>query len=264
MAQLLVNVVAVTNLAAGASVTTAHNLESNGVAVAPTLVIADRDTPVKVVSVTSTDVTFQNAGLTTASANFRCERGWQPEVDAFTVTQFLYGGGGGSSATGTMTKVFSLTTPVVNFATGTGAPTQVKFTAGQVTLPANTFGAGSTIRFRMAGNLNKAGVTATIQIRFFGQDAGTTLLADTGLLNYGNNTPIVLDVTATVRAAGTTAATVGSVLGGHATTAVITQTPSGVNLNTTIANALTMTVEFDAADAASDIDINEFEVYVAR
>lgn len=262
MAQLLVNVVAVTNLAAGASVTTAHNLESNGVAVAPTLVIADRDTPVKVVSVTSTDVTFQNAGLTTASANFRCERGWQPEVDAFTVTPFLYGGGGGSSATGTMTKVFSLTTPVVNFAAATAV--EQKFTAGQVTLPANTFGAGSTIRFRMAGNLNKAGATATIQIRFYGQDSLATLLADTGLLNYANNTPIVLDVTATVRAAGATAATVGSVLGGHATTAVITQTPNGVNLNTTIANALTMTVDFDVADAASDIDINEFEVYVAR
>ena len=40
--------------------------------------------------------------------------------------------------------------------------------------------------------------------------------------------------------------------------------PNGVNLDTAIANALTMTVDFDVADANSDIDINEFEVYVAR
>jgi hypothetical protein len=262
MAQLLVQVVSVTSLAAGATTTVAHNLESNGVAVAPTLVIADRDTPIKVVSVSTTGVTFQNSGLTTASATFRCERGWQPEVDAFTVTPFLYGGGGGSSAPGVVSKVFALTTPAVNFAAATS--TEQKFTAGQVTLPANTFGAGSTIRFRMAGNLNKAGGTATIQIRFYGQDGLTTLLADTGLLNYANNTNIVLDVTATVRASGATAATVGSVLGGHATSLVLQQTPNGVNLDTTIANALTMTVDFDAADANSDIDINEFEVYVAR
>lgn len=262
MAQLLVQVVSVNALAAGATVVVPHTLESNGVAVDPTLVIPDRSTAIAVQSVSTTGVTFINNGTSTATANFRLERGWQPEVDAATVTPLLWGGGGGSSAAGTMTKVFSLTTPAVNFAAGTAV--EQKFTAGQVTLPANTLGAGSTIRFRMAGNLNRAGATATIQIRFYGQDGLTTLLADTGTLNYANATAIVLDVTATVRASGATAATVGSVLGGHATTAVITQTPNGVNLNTTIANALTMTVDFDVADANSDIDINEFEIYVAR
>jgi hypothetical protein len=262
MAQLLVQVVPVNNLAAGVTQTAPHLLESNGVAVAPTLVFPDRDTSISVVSVSTTGVTFINNGTSTASANFRCERGWQPEVDAFAVTPLLYKGGGGSSAAGTMTKVFSLTTPAINFAAATN--TEQKFTAGQVTLPANTLGAGSTIRFRMAGNLNRAGATATIQIRFYGQDGLTTLLADTGLLNYANATAIVLDVTATVRASSATAATVGSILGGHAATAVITQTPNGANLDTTIATALTMTVDFDVADAASDIDINEFEVYVAR
>lgn len=265
MAQLLVQVVAVTNLAAGATVTVAHTLESNGVAVAPTLVFPDRDTSIAVQSVSTTGVTFINNGTSAASANFRCERGWQPELDAFTVTPLLYKGGGGSSAAGTMTKVFALTTPAVNFAAGTGGVgNQQKFTAGQVTLPANTLGAGSTIRFRLAGNLNKAGATATIQIRFYGQDGLGTLLADTGSLNYANGTSIVLDVTATVRASSTTAATVGSILGGHGTTAVITQTPNGANLDTTVPTALTMTVLFDVADANSDIDINEFEVYVAR
>ena len=261
MAQLLVQVVAVNALAAGATVVVPHTLESNGVAVAPTLVIPDRSTAIAVQSVSTTGVTFVNNGTSTATANFRLERGWQPEVNATTVTPLLWGGGGGSSAAGTMTKVFSLTTPAANFAAATS--TEQKFTAGQVTLPANTFGAGSTIRFRMAGNLNRAGATATIQIRFYGQDSLTTLLADTGTLNYANATPIVLDVTATVRSGGT-AATVGSVLGGHAATAVFAQTPNGVNLDTAIANALTMTVDFDVADANSDIDINEFEVYVAR
>ena len=261
MAQLLVQVVSVTSLAAGATTTVAHNLESNGVAVAPTLVIADRDTPIKVVSVSTTGVTFQNSGLTTASATFRCERGWQPEVDAFTVTPFLYGGGGGSSAPGVVSKVFALTAPVVDFADNTN--TEQKFTQGQVTLPADTFGTASTVRFRLAANLSQAGV-GTIRIRFYGQDSLATLFADTGVLNFALNNSLVIDAYATIRAAGVTAATVGSQNGFVAATGFASQTPNGTNLNTTIANALTMTVTFSAAALGTNIDINEFEVYVAR
>jgi hypothetical protein len=261
VAQLLVQVVTVTNLAAGATTTVAHNLESNGVAVAPTLVIADRDSAIKVVSVSTTGVTFQNSGLTTASANFRCERGWQPEVDAFTVAPFLYGGGGGSSAPGVVSKVFSLTTPVVDFADNTAVET--KFTAGQVVLPASTFGAGSTVRFRLAANLSQAGA-GTIRIRFYGQDSLATLFADTGVLNFANNNSFVVDAYATIRAAGATAATVGSLNGFVAATGFASQTPNGANFDTTAANALTMTVTFSAAAAGTNIDINEFEVYVAR
>lgn len=261
MAQLLVQVVPVNALAAGATTTVAHTLESNGAAVAPTLVIADRVTSIAVQSVSTTGVTFINNGTATASANFRLERGWQPEVDATAVTPFLWNGGGGSSAGGTVTKVFALTTPVVDFADNTN--TEQKFTGGQVTLPANTLGAGSTIRFRVAANLNQAGV-GTVRIRFYGQDGLGTLLADSGLLNFANNNSLVIDACATVRASSATAATVGSINGFVAATGFGSQTPNGANLNTTIATALTMTVTFSANAAGTNIDINEFEVYVAR
>jgi hypothetical protein len=92
--QLLVNVLAVGPLAASASVTLAHGLASNDVSVAPTLVFPDRVTDIIVGAITATTVTFTNAGANPASANFRCERGWQPEVDAFTVTPMKYLGPG--------------------------------------------------------------------------------------------------------------------------------------------------------------------------
>ena len=141
--------------------------------------------------------------------------------------------------------------------------TEQKFTAGQVVLPANTLGSASTIRFRLAANLSQAGA-GTIRIRFYGQDGLGTLLADTGLLNFANNNSLVLDAYATVRAAGATAATVGSLNGFVAATGFASQTPNGANLDTTVATALTMTVTFSAAAAGTNIDINEFEVYVAR
>ena len=96
--QLLVNVLAVGPLAAGASITLAHNLASNDVSVAPTNVFPDRVTDIIVAATTATTVTFTNAGANPASANFRCERGWQPEVDAATVTPMTWQGAGGAVA----------------------------------------------------------------------------------------------------------------------------------------------------------------------
>lgn len=98
--QLLVNVLAVGPLAAGASVTLAHGLASNDVSVAPTNVFPDRVTDIIVAAVAATTVTFTNVGANPASANFRCERGWQPEVNAFAVTPMLYAGPG--AATGSL------------------------------------------------------------------------------------------------------------------------------------------------------------------
>ena len=90
--QLLVNVLTVGPLGAGASVTLPHGLASNDVSVAPTNVFPDRVTDIVVTATTATTVTFANAGANPATAKFRCERGWQPEVDAFTVTPMLYAG----------------------------------------------------------------------------------------------------------------------------------------------------------------------------
>ena len=98
MAQTLVNVLTITNLGAGATITLAHGLESNGASVVPTLIFPDRPTTIAVQSANATNVTFINNGGAIASAIFRCERGWQPEVDAFTVGPMLYAGA--TAATG--------------------------------------------------------------------------------------------------------------------------------------------------------------------
>jgi hypothetical protein len=94
--QRLVNVLSVPDLGAGDRTTLFHGLLSGGVGVAPTLVFPDRTTSITVTGTTATTITFTNTGTGTETANFRCERGWQPEVDAFSVTPMFWQG----SATG--------------------------------------------------------------------------------------------------------------------------------------------------------------------
>jgi hypothetical protein len=101
--QLLVNVVSVTGLPAGASVTVSHGLCEVGVGAVPTLVFPDRATPIVVSAVSGESITFTNTGSSTETAKFRCERGWQPEVDTSKVTPMLWQGGssgGGGAGTG--------------------------------------------------------------------------------------------------------------------------------------------------------------------
>lgn len=73
MAPLLVNVLAVGPLAAGASVTVAHGLNYNNQGVVPTQVVCDRASPIAVTATTTTSVTFTNGSAGAASANFRAE-----------------------------------------------------------------------------------------------------------------------------------------------------------------------------------------------
>jgi hypothetical protein len=103
VAQTLVNVLTVTNLAGGATITVAHGLESNGASVVPTLIFPDRPSTIAVQSANATTVTFINNGGAIATAKFRCERGWQPEVDAFSVTPCFYAGA--TAATGLGGKI---------------------------------------------------------------------------------------------------------------------------------------------------------------
>lgn len=272
MAQLLVQVVSVNALAAGATVTVAHTLESNGAAVAPTLVIADRATSIAVQSVSTTGVTFINNGTASASANFRLERGWQPEVNASTVTPFLWNGGGGSSAAGTMTKVLATTSQVTGFCAGNG--NENIFTNGQVVLPANTLAVGSTVTFRMGGLVNNAGGT-TLQIRFYADADGaapfTGILADTTALTPANNVPFWLQVSATIfpqgigtgnDSAGTSSGSYGSGAGGVNICASNVFTNNSINLAAAL--TLTPTAQFAVGAAGNNLTINTFEVYIAR
>ena len=196
MAQLLVNVLPVGPLNAGASVTLAHSLESNGGPVAPTLVFPDRATSIVCTGTTPTTVSFTNSGAGVESANFRCERGWQPEVDAFTVTsmrwQGLAVGGGGAVGYGQFSDSsdhpLAANTPylvrlnttdiasgvsVVDPGTGTG-PTRI------------TPAVAGVYRFDVSLQMfNSGGGGATII--FWGRISGTNIPNSASSIEMGNN-----------------------------------------------------------------------------
>lgn len=94
--QVLVNVVDITNLAAGASITLPHGLRVKNQGVVPTLAFPDRGTNVKVTAVDVTNITFQNAGSSTETVRFRVERGFSMEVDNSILPTMLYEGGSGA------------------------------------------------------------------------------------------------------------------------------------------------------------------------
>lgn len=71
--QLLVNVLTVTNLGGGASVTLSHGLRSDDQPVTPTQVLCDRGSPLVVSAVNDLTITVTNPSPDTYSANFRCE-----------------------------------------------------------------------------------------------------------------------------------------------------------------------------------------------
>ena len=71
--QLLVNVLTVTNLAGGSSVTLAHGLQVAGVGVVPTQVLCARASPLVVSAATDTSITVANPTASPLTAIFRCE-----------------------------------------------------------------------------------------------------------------------------------------------------------------------------------------------
>ena len=147
--QLLVSVVAVTNLAVGASVTLSHGLVSGGAGVSPTLVFPDRSTPIVVVGVTATEVTFRNAGTVPETANFRCERGWQPEVDAFTVPPMLWQGSGGAVNGGATSTYLAPTQP----SAGSGWSDYEEFEVEAQGSSANLIGSTSVVLLHVPSSL---------------------------------------------------------------------------------------------------------------
>ena len=99
--QLLVNVLTVTNLGAGFSVTVPHGLKVAGEGVVPKLVFPDRGTNIRVTAADDTNITFENSGASLeALVRFRVEYGLSNEVDSSTLTPMLYAGSSGSPSGG--------------------------------------------------------------------------------------------------------------------------------------------------------------------
>jgi hypothetical protein len=188
--QLLVNVLPVGPLAAGASVTLAHSLASNDVSVAPTLVFPDRATSIVVTATTTTTVTFTNLGGGVESANFRCERGWQPEVDAFAVTPMRWQGGtvGGAGVVGY--GQFSDTTdqPLPS-----GAATTITFNTTDVAAGVSVVGgsrltvaAAGTYRFDVSLQILHTG-GGPVTITFWPSVNGVNVPNSASSIEMGNN-----------------------------------------------------------------------------
>ena len=100
MATVLQNVLSVTGLAAGAQTTIAHGINVDSLATAPNKVIADRSTPIRVLTVTATDVTFENAATSgdPVSASFLCQLDHsiqQATPTGAPIGFYAQGGGGG-------------------------------------------------------------------------------------------------------------------------------------------------------------------------
>jgi hypothetical protein len=151
MAPLLANVLPVTNLASGASITLPHGLNYGGNGVIPTQVICDRASAIGVTGATTTTVTFTNAGGAATSANFRAE--YDHSIHAVGATPLnwqglVISGGGGATDYGS----FSDTTdqPLV-----AGTPVAVKYNtvdlSSGITLANNTLGQPTRITVSSAG-----------------------------------------------------------------------------------------------------------------
>lgn len=257
MAQTLVNVLAVTNLAAGGTVTIAHGLESNGASVAPTLVFPDRPTGIAVQSVTATNVVFVNSGITTASANFRCERGWQPEVDASTVTALLYKGGGTAGGASSVQQVAVLANSVATVVANNAANGDLPLTYA---VPANTYKAGSTVRMRIAGTLNVAVGATNVTLAVWANAAKDTFSSITiAGINPGAY-PFAFDIMGTVNS------TVAQVFGsaqGTANVSAASSTAANGTLNAAVANTITANVAFTAPNNGTNLTVQQMTIDLA-
>lgn len=151
MNPLLVNVLSVTNLASGASITLPHGLNYNNQGVIPTQVLCDRASPIAVTASTTSTVTFTNGGAAAASANFRAE--YDHSMHAVGAAPLSWkglviAGGGGATDYGG----FSDTTdqPLV-----AGTPVAVKYNtvdlSSGITLANNTLGQPTRLTVSSAG-----------------------------------------------------------------------------------------------------------------
>jgi hypothetical protein len=160
----------------------------------------------------------------------------------------------GSGYSSAVAKAFALTASIPDQGENSNA---VITPAGvQLTLAAGSLAAGSTIQVRFAANMNQ-GAANTVVLTV---NLGATNLVTTGAIGFGNNTALVFDFNCTIR--GTTAAS--SIQGESSTASFSTQLVSANTINLAAANALTFTLQFNASQVGTNMDINQYEIYVAR
>jgi hypothetical protein len=160
-------------------------------------------------------------------------------------------GAGYSSA---LSKAFSLLNSIADQGENSGA---VVTPAGvQLTIPAGALAAGSTIQVRLAANMNQ-GAANTVTLAM---NLGATNLITAAGVGFGNNSALVFDFNCTIRGASA-----ASSLSGESSVASIgSQLVSAATINLAVANTLSFTLQFNAAQVGTNMDINQYEIYIAR
>jgi len=165
---------------------------------------------------------------------------------------------GTGTASSAVTKALALTSTLADL--GENSNATITPAALQYSIPANTLTAGSTIQVRLAANMNQgAANTVTLALTL----GATTLLTQAGV-GFGNNTALVFDFNSTVRAAGAAVTGASSISGESSVASFVGQLVSAGTINTTIANTLSFSLTMNAAQVGTNMDINEYEVYISR
>jgi hypothetical protein len=156
-----------------------------------------------------------------------------------------------------VSRVFALTSSLAD--QGENSAALVTPAGVQFTIPANTLKAGSTLQVRFAANMNQgAANTVTLSMTL-----GATSLVSIAGVGFGNTTALVFDFNSTVRAAGAAVTAASSITGESSVASLAAQLVSAGTINTTVANVLSFNLQFNAGQVATNLDLNQYELYLS-
>jgi hypothetical protein len=133
---------------------------------------------------------------------------------------------------------------------------------GTLTLPANFFVAGKTIKLLAYGfHSSTSGATVTIRVKL----GSTTILTATGASGSDTNAGIIMDTVITCRTTGASGTVAGqgvyTEIGNTPNFRQMTNT-AAVTVDTTASQAITMTAQWSAASAGRTITVTNLSVQV--
>jgi hypothetical protein len=218
------------------------------------------------VGVTSPSALLSVAGSTTTRASMNIATGTAPTSansgdvwhDATQKTTYINNAGVNQSHSGTL---FTQTAD----ATCANTTTETTLTStgvGTLTLPANFFVAGKTIKLQAYGfHSSTSGTTVTIRIKL----GSTTILTATGTSGPDTNAGIIMDTVITCRTTGASGTVSGqgvyTEIGNSPNFRQMTNT-AAVTVDTTTSQAISMTAQWGAASAGRTITVTNLSVQV--
>jgi hypothetical protein len=218
------------------------------------------------VGVTSPSALLSIAGSTTTRASMNIATGTAPTSpnsgdvwhDATQKTTYINNAGVNQSHSGTL---FTQTSD----ATCANTTTETTLTStgvGTLTLPANFFVSGKTIKLQAYGfHSSTSGATLTIRVKL----GSTTILTATGSSGTDTNAVIIMDTMITCRTTGASGTVAGqgvySEMGNSPNFRQMVNT-STVTVDTTASQAITMTAQWSAAAAGRTITVTNLSVQV--